>query len=107
MEGQEVWVGQISRDIGVRLSSKTITTHKIDPNVDETRDHLLRDLLLSASLDGLGHVEGVGAATPEDPRYNCTLDPYFTDGRRLVLFLDAYYVSPDDLELVWVQRGKR
>jgi len=32
-----VWVGQISRDIGVHLTSKTITTHKIDPDVDGAR----------------------------------------------------------------------
>ena len=106
-EGKEVWIGQISRDIGVRLSSKTITTHKIDPDVDETRDYLLQDLLLSGSLEGVGYVAGVGAATLEDPRYNCaTLDPYFTDGRRLVLFLDADYVSPDHLKLVWGQQGE-
>ena len=105
-EGKEVWIGQISRDIGVRLSSKTITTHKIDPDVDETRDYLLQDLLLSGSLEGVGYVAGVGAATLEDPRYNYTLDPYFTDGRRLVLFLDADYVSPDHLKLVWGQQGE-
>jgi hypothetical protein len=105
-EGKEVWIGQISRDIGVRLSSKTITTHKIDSDVDETRDYLLQDLLLSGSLDGVGYVEGVGAATPEDPRYNYTLDPYFTDGRRLVLFLGADYASPDNLEFVWEQQGE-
>jgi hypothetical protein len=99
--GRDVWIGQISRDIGVRLSSKTITTHKIDPDVDETRDYLLQDMLLSGSLAGLGYVKGVGAATPEDPRYNYTLDPYFTDGLRLVLFLSGDYVSPDNLELVW------
>ena len=35
LQGMPVWVGQISRDIGVKLSSKTIITHKIDPVVDE------------------------------------------------------------------------
>jgi hypothetical protein len=100
-QGAEVWIGQISRDIGVRLSSKTITTHKIDPDVDETRDYLLQDLLLSGSLAGIGYVNGVGAATPQDPRYNYTLDPYFTDGLRLVLFISDDYVSPDNLEMVW------
>jgi hypothetical protein len=101
-DGKEVWIGQVSRDIGVRLSSKTITTHKIDPDVDETRDYLLQDLLLSGSLAGVGYVEGVGSATPKDPRYNYTLDPYFTDGLRVVLFVSEEYVSPDSLEwLAW------
>jgi len=100
-QGAEVWIGQISRDIGVRLSSKTITTHKIDPDVDETRDYLLQDLLLSGGLAGIGYVIGVAAATPQDPRYNYTLDPYFTDGLRVVLFLSDEFVSPDNLEIVW------
>jgi hypothetical protein len=44
VDGKPVWVGQISRDIGVRFTLKTIVTHKIDPDVDETRDYLLQDL---------------------------------------------------------------
>jgi hypothetical protein len=105
-EGREVWIGQISRDIGVRFSSKTFTTHKIDADVDETRDFLLQDLLLSGSLTGIGYVGGVGRATPEEPRYNYTLDPYYTDGLRLVLFLSKDYVSPDDVEFIpWAWPG--
>jgi len=99
-EGKQVWIGQISRDIGVRLSSKTLTTHQIDGDVDETREFLLQDLLLSGSMTGIGYVSGVGAATREDPRYNFTLDPYYTDGLRLVLFMSKDYASPDDVEFV-------
>ncbi len=47
-EGQPVWVGQVSRDIGVKMSRKspTLTTHIIDPVVDESREYLLHSLLL-------------------------------------------------------------
>ena len=40
--GKQVWVGQVSRDIGSRLTihSPTLTTHKIDPDVDEAREAL-------------------------------------------------------------------
>lgn len=100
LEGKSVWVGQISRDIGVRLSSKTFVTHKIDPDVDEARDYLLQDLLLSGNLAAFGFVRGVGAATPEAPRYNYTLDPYFTDGLRVVLVVDDRPVPSDRLELI-------
>ena len=93
-----VWVGQISRDIGVRLSSKTLTTHKIDPDVDEARAYLIQDLLYSGSLAKIGFVGGVGKVTPEKPRYNYTGDPYFTDGERVVLILSKDSVSPDDIE---------
>ena len=99
-ESRQVWIGQISRDIGVRFSSKTFTTHKIDADVDETREFLVQDLLLSGSVTGIGYVSGVGAATPNELRYNYTLDPYFTDGLRAVLFLSKDYFSPDDVEFV-------
>ena len=71
-----------------------------DTDVDETREFLLQDLLLSGSLTGIGYVSGVGAVTLENPRYNYTLDPYFTDGLRAVLFLGKDYVSPDEVEFV-------
>ena len=34
LKGEKVFLGQISRDIGVKFSSKTFVTHKIDPMVD-------------------------------------------------------------------------
>lgn len=86
-EGKPVWVGQISRDIGVRLSSKTIVTHKIDPDVDEAREYLLQDLLVSESVAKFGFVKGVGPASLSEPRYNYTDDPYYTDGLRAVLVI--------------------
>ena len=49
-KGNNVWIGQISRDIGVRFTKKTITTHKIDPDVDETREFLLENLAASQAL---------------------------------------------------------
>jgi hypothetical protein len=99
-EGNNVWIGQISRDIGVRFSSKTFTTHKIDADVDETREFLLQELLLSGALSGIGYLHGVGRATPQEPCYNYTLDPYFSGGLRLVVFLSKDYASPDDVEFV-------
>jgi hypothetical protein len=99
-EGRPVWIGQISRDIGVRFTRKTITTHKIDPNVDETREYLLEDLAYAQSLAAFGYAEGVGAAPKDAPRGNLTGDPYFTDGNRLVLWLSAHPVDIADLEFV-------
>jgi LssY C-terminus len=84
-----VWVGQISRDIGVRFTRKTITTHKIDPDVDETRDFLIQDLWYSQALKSFGYVQGVGAAAYSEPRGNLTGDPYFTDGNRAVLWVSS------------------
>ena len=102
-EGTPVWLGQISRDIGVRFTRKTITTHKIDPDVDETREYLLEDLAYAQSLKAFGYVPGVGAAAFDEPRGNLTGDPYFTDGQRIVLFLSS---EPTDIgELTRVDFG--
>jgi hypothetical protein len=96
-EGKFVWIGQISRDIGVRFTSKTITTHKIDPNVDETREFLIQDLWYSQGLKSFGYVKGVGAAAYEKPRANLTGDPYFTDGRRGVLWVSGQPMAFSDV----------
>ena len=88
-EGQSVFVGQISRDIGVEFTDKSwyLTTHKIDPDVDLDRDYLLQDLLLSGAVARFGFVQGMGVSTAAAPRVNLTGDPYITDGLRLVVFL--------------------
>ncbi len=94
-----IWIGQISRDIGVRftLKSKTGVTHKIDPDVDETRNAIVQDMLFSQGLVKLGFVKGVGASTPQAPSYNLTGDPYFTDGLRAVLLMDRKPVLMKDI----------
>ena len=52
VEGKPVWVGQVSRDIGVRLTTRSpfLTTHKVDPDVDEAREYLLQDMLWSNGI---------------------------------------------------------
>ena len=100
-QGNKVWVGQISRDIGIKLSSKTFVTHKVDPMVDEARLYVLFDLASSQYLKRIGFVEGVGQATPTAPRYNYTEDPYYTDGLRAVLFLAEEPHSYQEIE--WLE----
>ncbi len=88
-EGQPVWVGQVSRDIGVRFTTQAwnLTTHRIDPDVDESRDYVIEDLTAAGRVKAAGYVGGVGACTPDAPRRNLTGDPYFTDGKRAVILL--------------------
>jgi hypothetical protein len=100
IKGQKVWVGQISRDIGVRFTRKTITTHKIDPDVDETREFLIQDLWYSEALKSFGYVKGVGAASYSEPRSNLTGDPYFTDGHRAVLWVSSRPVAFSEVD--WI-----
>ena len=96
--GRSVWVGQISRDVGVKFSTKTFpTTHVIDEDVDDTRNYLLQDLLLAQSVAAFGLVKGVGEAPRDAPRRNLGGDPYFTDGRRLVVVVSPQPVALDEV----------
>ena len=107
-KGRPVWIGQISRDIGVRFTTKTITTHKIDPDVDETREFLLENLAYHQVLERFGYVGGVGEAPFDAPRANLTGDPYFTDGLRIVLWIPREPVGLEDIRYVdWARPGWR
>ena len=108
-EGRRVWIGQVSRDIGVRFTDKTwnLTTHKIAPDVDFDRAYLLQDLLMSGFVERYGYVEGVGAARTSAPRANLTGDPYYTDGLRVVIFLSDQTTSLENVErLPWEVPGQ-
>jgi LssY C-terminus len=88
-ESGRVWIGQVSRDVGVRLTDHAwnLTTHKIGPDVDFDRGYLVQDLLMSGFVERYGFVDGVRAAPMSAPRTNLTGDPYYTDGLRAVIFL--------------------
>jgi hypothetical protein len=100
--GKDVWVGQISRDIGSRMTtaSSTLTTHKIDPDVDEARNALAEDMAYSQNLSKLGAARGVGVASKASPRENLTTDPYYTDGLRVVLVFDRKPTSLTAIEFL-------
>lgn len=102
-EGKPVWVGQVSRDIGVRLTSKTwnLTTHKINPNVDEARDYVVTDLRLSGHLDRVAYVKGVGESKEDNPRGNLTGDPFVTNGKRAVIILSPTKTKTSPKLLDW------
>jgi hypothetical protein len=95
-EGQPVWVGQVSRDIGIKLTTKspTLTTHVIDPNVDESRQYVLQSLLHEEAVRWFALARGTKAATRDQPRYNLTADPYFTDGNRMTIGVSRVPVQP-------------
>ncbi|UCD34471.1 MAG: LssY C-terminal domain-containing protein [Nitrospiraceae bacterium] len=101
-QGKQVWLGQISRDIGVKftLKSPTISTHVIDPDVDEARRYLIEDLAYSQALARIGFVKGVGEVGREAPRYNLVGDPYFTDGLRAVMFFEPRPRTLGDLDII-------
>lgn len=105
-DGTQVWVGQVSRDIGVKLTthSPSLTTHVIDPEVDLTREYLLHSLLAEGFVHRFGFVKGSMEATREKPAVNLAEDPYFSDGLRLVLVLSSYPLPYTEVRsLLWEQ----
>lgn len=94
-EGKPVWAGQVSRDIGVRFTTRAwnLTTHRIDPNVDESRDYVIEDLLEAHRVVAAGYVEGVGGCPATAPKRNLTGDPYFTDGKRTVILVSPTHMA--------------
>ena len=95
-EGRQVWIGQISRDIGIKLTPKspTLFTHIIDPQVDLAREYLFHGLLAEGFVAKFGFVKGSTKSTRSKPAYNLTDDIYFSDGMRLVILL-----SPNPIPL--------
>ena len=107
-EQRPVWVGQVSRDIGVKITPKspTLTTHVIDPEVDTTREYLMHSLIAQGFVERFAFVKGSAYATPQQPRVNLTGDPYHSDGMRLVIILAPEPVPPDHIRsLLWEQSG--
>ncbi len=97
--GKPIWIGQVSRDIGVRFTPKTwnLSTHKIDPDVDDARDYVLGDLMEAGRVSQVAYVQGVEAADQNAPRKNLTGDPYFTDGLRAVAVISESRTNPSFL----------
>jgi LssY C-terminus len=100
-QGKPVLIGQISRDIGSRMTTKssTLTTHRIDPDVDETRASLIQDFLWAKALEVFGYAGGVGKISLDEPRGNLTGDIFFTDGNRAIMLLSTEPVDYEHLDL--------
>jgi len=102
MSGRSVWIGQISRDIGVKYTFKTggISTHVVDPDVDNDRNYVFQDLINAQAVNAIGFVKGVEEAPFNNPRYNLGGDPYFTDGLRAVFLLADLPIPYDKIDFV-------
>jgi hypothetical protein len=103
-EGRQVWVGQVSRDVGIKITSKspTLTTHIIAPEVDLTREYLLHSLMAQGFVERFGFVKGAPVAPSAQPLHNLADDPYFTDGMRVVIVLSPEPVSYEKTRnLLW------
>lgn len=99
-EGRPVWIGAISRDIGVILSGIG-TTHKIDPDVDAERWYLAQSIIRAQALQRFGFAGGGPLSHPDNPR--SSVEPkniYYSDGRRIIMVLSDDPVAIDEIELI-------
>jgi hypothetical protein len=82
------------------LKSPTISTHVIDPDVDEARRYFLEDLAYSQALARFGFVKGAPVVTKESPMVNLVGDPFYTDGLRVVLFFEPRPYTLSDIKML-------
>jgi hypothetical protein len=102
--GKPVWIGQISRDIGLTFSWKTFIGHEVDPDVDEARNYLAQDMLRSQGVERFGWAKGVGTVSADEPRLMTDGSPFFTDGLRLVLWFSKESIPLDEIDLLLWER---
>ena len=99
-KGTPVWIGAISRDIGVIMSGFG-TTHKIDPDVDSERWYLVQSLARAQLLKRYAFAKGGPVSRPENPR--SSLEPkniYYSDGLRVVMELSSELIALDEITYV-------
>lgn len=87
--GKPVWIGTVSRDIGVKFTFKSwyLMTHKIDGDIDDSRDYVLADLADIQRVEQYGFVKGSVWASNDKPAKNLMGDKYYSDGLRVVIDL--------------------
>jgi hypothetical protein len=102
VEGRSVWVGQISRDIGIKFTTKSpyLVTHEISQNLDEARHYIVEALIASNAVEKIGYVRVSDPVSPSAPRQNLTEDDYFTDGLMAVIFLADRYIPYNEINFL-------
>ncbi|MEM7170214.1 MAG: LssY C-terminal domain-containing protein [Pseudomonadota bacterium] len=99
-QGRPVWIGAISRDIGVILSGFG-TTHKIDPDVDAERWYLAQSIMRAQALKRFSFAKGGPVSTWDNPR--SSVEPkniFYSDGLRIVMEMSREPVPLDEVEFL-------
>lgn len=98
--GQFVFVAQAGRPVGGRFLPEGSQDLQLHPDVDEVRNFLIHDFMYSGGLERLAYVSGVGAVPAAQPRALPGGGTYFTDGRRVVLFLGTRPLTFSDVQVL-------
>jgi hypothetical protein len=106
VEGEPVWVGQITRYIGQSTEiGRALIDPRLDPNIDEARDYMLQILWYAQGLQRYAWYDTGEPVDIEQPSSDFKGVRYFTNGYRVVLWpsgppislLEAYKLPWDDL----------
>jgi hypothetical protein len=102
-QDQPVVLVQSGRPLGGRFAVSDSGEQPLHPNVDESRNLLIQDLMYSGGVARLGYVGGVGAV-PRTPAENTDSDRgYHSDGLRAVLFFVTRPLAISEIEILdWV-----
>lgn len=98
--GEMVFVAQAGRPIGGRFPGEASQGMRLHADVDEVRNELIHDFMYSGGLEKLAFVSGVGAVAVDRPRPLPGGGRYFTDGRRVALFLSTRPRTFADVEIL-------
>jgi len=101
--GEMVFVAQAGRPIGGRFPAEPSQGSqglRLHADVDEVRNDLIHDFMYSGGLEKLAFVSGVGVVRSDQPRTLPGGDRYFTDGRRVALFLSTRPRTFADVEIL-------
>ncbi len=90
--GDMVFVAQAGRPVGGRFIEAGVQAMPLHADVDEVRNHLIHDFMYSGGLEKLAFVDGVGKVAPGGR--------YYTDGRRVALFVGARPRTFADVEIL-------
>jgi hypothetical protein len=106
VDGERVWLGQVSYDMGSKAATTSLEAYHIDPDLDDARMFIMQNFWYSQSLARIGFIASWEASTIEAPRFNFHGSEYFTDGMRLVLFVSENPVALDDTVILKWSRLK-
>lgn len=100
-----VWVGQVSYELQGPTGKQGFRNYRIDPDIDGARTYLMQDFWYNQSLLAIGAVRGVASTTFDAPSRNFAGAKYFTDGKRLVMFLSEQPVAFDETDILPWERS--
>lgn len=101
--GQPVIIGQAGRPIGGRFLDTETAELVLHPDIDETRNYTVMDMMYSGGLSQLGYVAGIPPVTSTYLIEHGDTLAYHTDGLRAVMFFITRPLSLSDVDILdWV-----